>query len=893
MRWSDITVRTNQNRLIRGHAVRRWVKEQDNNLINDNNVRLKARLIIWVNNNKFIDDDALTYLRDRFQQLDYDPQERYRPNNVGPHRGLNRSRFNALQYPRPVYRVTLSLGDIDSLFDEVANDVRQPWRAAGVQQRLQALGYLYTPLGHTKINSHAHKCWEYYKKVHTPNNGVVPSNAAAVAKLKREIQNNQITSAHPNSGQVLGGGALPAAGNFGAIRFPGGYCFNKSAGGRGGQYTLGGGPHNAADNQYDFEIGCDRFAIEDIVRRDNPKMGRFPLLAKVERVWPDGRVTAVGNAPVHFQLLAPADPVGTAFAAPATRHTVMDYAKDPGMINGPRPNRWGVHRGLNNNEWAAVQLRATNALALPPGGAPNQRGPFVAAPIPNVPQNKQPNAHLVMQAMMNNGPPYELPNEGPKQYIDWVLAANQGNDAHDPQRDNCPHTHGGKAGQGIGDHVFETPTANEAGFHTAGRGRRDMGTLARATVSTGMGNRYAARCVANDQGYAGVVFTPSSIAGDRYRLRVYIDRPWLQTQGLSLATTVEATTGTMVVWRNIRMHRYIRKPNTTRLNYSQAVNDMFDYPHLNPLAGQNCHYFGDNAFDRMHIEAGLSDLAVLPGAQLENAYAASTRADLVGRNDKMYRPIQHQFIGFEDQLEQHYIQLIDDSPGREDMDNNEMQAALARARQVIAASGLVTTQVHWATLLFHDMTSPFLLNWRSLSEYNHLKPVNFGDLDPNDNTLVGELEAASNLAVEVVTEHFAKGGILPGLTLLQVPRGESWDHRALAGPANITSGYGIPCRTAIVSHTEDVYRQEFFIYAATSNGIHELGHVLTLSHQPPTPGGPAELHQVQPDPAFTTPQAGECACVMSYMGCYGEYCGRCGLSLRGWHVQSPTHNTGV
>jgi hypothetical protein len=74
-------------------------------------------------------------------------------------------------------------------------------------------------------------------------------------------------------------------------------------------------------------------------------------------------------------------------------------------------------------------------------------------------------------------------------------------------------------------------------------------------------------------------------------------------------------------------------------------------------------------------------------------------------------------------------------------------------------------------------------------------------------------------------------------------------------------------------------------YAASSNVAHELGHVLMLGHQPPNPGGDEYMHEAQVEDAYSRPRDGETNCVMGYSGCYGEYCGRCVLHLRGWRLK--------
>ena len=75
-----------------------------------------------------------------------------------------------------------------------------------------------------------------------------------------------------------------------------------------------------------------------------------------------------------------------------------------------------------------------------------------------------------------------------------------------------------------------------------------------------------------------------------------------------------------------------------------------------------------------------------------------------------------------------------------------------------------------------------------------------------------------------------------------------------------------------------------FPYSGTANAAHELGHVLVRQHQRPEPNnGDADTHELQ----------ATCVCVMSYKGCYGQFCGRCGLALRGWKTKSSTFAGGA
>ena len=99
-----------------------------------------------------------------------------------------------------------------------------------------------------------------------------------------------------------------------------------------------------------------------------------------------------------------------------------------------------------------------------------------------------------------------------------------------------------------------------------------------------------------------------------------------------------------------------------------------------------------------------------------------------------------------------------------------------------------------------------------------------------------------------------------------------------------TSGVGLSSRGCFLFYTEDIYRTATFPYSVTANTLHELGHVLVRQHAPDDPAGAdADSHQAIAD----------CLCIMSYRGCYGEYCGRCVLAFRGWKTKCSNESSGA
>src|SRR5262249_51534747 len=153
----------------------------------------------------------------------------------------------------------LELGDLDALFEPVGSGT--PENSVGLRQRLQVLGYLYTPFGHPSIVEHTRRCWAYYKTVHNE-----PNDARAKALLVRELKGNLLTLAFPTSGQILAPSRLPRpysdhqAEEFAAIRFPGGYTTTTHTVSKlnGGDHELNNHQKSNVPAKYQLEIGGKR-----------------------------------------------------------------------------------------------------------------------------------------------------------------------------------------------------------------------------------------------------------------------------------------------------------------------------------------------------------------------------------------------------------------------------------------------------------------------------------------------------------------------------------------------------------------------------------------------------------------------------------------------------------
>lgn len=497
---------------------------------------------------------------------------------------------------------------------------------------------------------------------------------------------------------------------------------------------------------------------------------------------------------------------------------------------------------------------------------------------------------------------------GQKKFIDDLLNEVESKlPATDPQKRNAPRAdYGGKAGAGI-EEIFDKPLALMDGFHTKRPTQTtDFGTLKLATLPADTaGNPYAMECKTNDKGFAGVIFKPSHCGGDTYKLRAYIDRDWLAKKSTSLVHKSVAETGTTTVWRNIRLNRYLQ----FRKHWASVAAIS---PELSALFTKDGSDFAgaDKAkFDLMYLTTPLTKLAVVPG---DNGATPGTNAeglypplsinyllkDAVGLDPDAfrgqmlkYRPLEVSFTHLETHFKQAFCEWIADCDGVEAISDHQQAQAIQKGKSAFEACPQAVLRLVWDKFLLTDPTSPFFLNMRSFGDYNDsLSPLEkpTAAIDNTSATHGDSFTFGMEYFWCAVAEYFSDGGVCPGLTVIQLPRADTWDAYCMKNgmiPSCITSGYATASRTVYVSWTDGKYKSSF-IYPATANCLHEIGHTLGIAHQFAGGGWVDESHQKAVRTQFQTPADDECVCVMSYTGCYGDLCGKCLLSLRGWRTHT-------
>ncbi len=453
--------------------------------------------------------------------------------------------------------------------------------------------------------------------------------------------------------------------------------------------------------------------------------------------------------------------------------------------------------------------------------------------------------------------------------------AGQG-DAH---AKNCHKDRGGKRGLGnpaqgtdVADVIFGVQDI--AGFHRAHAGRalerKQFFPKAEKVTPQGNSHRHAVRARTNSEGEAGVIFMPSRMGGDRYKLRAYIGPPTLVGDGEDMGA-VRVDTGTMVVWRNVRISRILRKeaPHTVWpdlvaacLNDTQVPLTLVDGPSL------------------------LRDVYVMD----RNKWVGLSKFDM----KKLALRFAHAFCELEPDK---------GAEGPVPIPENEYllayQTAIDDAKQGNAASA----RKYSIDDLFVPANKPEVARPESLAHlllnmpdyYDHrLQQQQVGPLvpadprrltrvAPNNRVLQADLDQLDDLmnywALGGFLRTFSKNGSLPGLTIVEGPVNSNWSMARFLGRH---SGIALPYRGALVWFGDQAYSSPSPAgtpYGYVENHAHELGHCLYREHAPGHNPGRQDAGGAEPREHDLNN-----VCVMSYKYSDGFFCAHCLLALSGWNI---------
>jgi hypothetical protein len=481
---------------------------------------------------------------------------------------------------------------------------------------------------------------------------------------------------------------------------------------------------------------------------------------------------------------------------------------------------------------------------------------------------------------------------GPARIVDRE-EANSNED--DPQLNNARNVRGGERGRGnladgsdVADVIFRvqsTPGFNEA--HTTPVARElphPPYPVAERVRPSGQSHRHAVKALTNDQGEAGVIFMPSRCGGDRYRIRVYIGPPTLPSDGTDDAA-VRVDTGTFVLWRSIRISRYIRQDVGT--------------PAASLLAQANPLPYALMSADAYLDECDVTNIDAATGAY-RNLGLPEADFDRIGDN-------ANTFDGLKQQFAKAFCEIDTDSylRGPETLTQDEWSAAMdqAIADGEVGRSRLSMNNLDVRRLLCREAGSPITVGnavchipMRTAEDYNTgLPTAQQIALRSSGGPTTTWRNRIGRLFWEYLTpgflRHITRNGHLPGLTILQGAMGCTWQLFGSNLGVEGNSGYALHYRGAFIWYGNAFYSPRINVsppngdtawYDFTSNCCHELGHTLNREHAPG--GGPGGVRAAEHD------QHQHNICVMSYDNCEGQYCALCLFALRGWDASRVPRN---
>jgi hypothetical protein len=724
-------------------------------------------------------------------------------------------------------RISVRLGDLDAVFEPVAS-------VHGKKQRLQALGHSYerfTAATGGDATQAYRDCLAYWQ---AKRERALGRPFASAAELERDLQSELRRF-------VVEGGALPGAAAEVRIRLPGAITIEKPS-----DLEDGGVPDGQAPPSL-------RFQAESALWDGNGALGKIPIVARIE-VCRGGSWVAAAGEQVCFQLVPP-------------------FYDDPG--------------GELDDVQALRNTSQRPALKGYPGGAAQPRGP----------------RQFITDA------------------IQYELAAS------DPQRFNAHHTRGGKRGLAVLGNVI-------AGLPGAGFPGMSAPEAAPARAS-------AVRVETNAAGEAGVLFLPARTAGDRYRLRVFLDPNDGAASDGTEHGAVAFETGRLCVWKHILWSQFLTKqppryppPDTVAGVQARLATLGYDVGELDGEAGPRTEE-AVRGFQRAHPP--LAHSGHWEDGPTQETIDRTARAFVEGGDG--YRgfgpvPAVPAFAAMASDLRRMYCELEIEPAAASatvpplltpERHRAALRWAIAQAQAALPRQQRGAKPRDLTAMFAEEFETPFLFEIRHPHHYDRLcRPGfarvgnGFGRYWRDAARILHDVDRGLlRLFLRHLTGSPTGDGLpgasltpysTPGLTVLtamatsrlqfmpselgqvQVPKIEEARHPGETHPERAVSVMGGPAL-----HARGLYLGDGFSRTVQ----HEMGHLLYLRHQFAWPdwrhrsfGGFREDHDSTAgvaDPRMVPDPVPYDRCLMGYLPCEGELCGKCQLKLRGWDIsRMPT-----
>ncbi|MCC6552274.1 MAG: hypothetical protein IT372_04530 [Polyangiaceae bacterium] len=443
--------------------------------------------------------------------------------------------------------------------------------------------------------------------------------------------------------------------------------------------------------------------------------------------------------------------------------------------------------------------------------------------------------------------------------------------------DNAHQSVGGKRGNAVTgtdplQNILEV-TNTRVGFH-------DVHSYSAAVAS---GNDAVAETNADGEG--AVILMPAWTGGDRYRLKAFLQED----------NSVEQEIGTLLVWRILRFSHYVRwnyPSGTTSAQRTRCEGKLLTF-RMSDIAREYRRAWLDVIREaKAQTPQSLSTrkwrdmMTFATGRAAQPASQVYDYATLFPLR-RIYG--QHTCVAGDTAQS---IATQYDIPDWRTIWYNRRNTALRNRRgnpNALQAGDVVQVPV--------GGPNPGIMNYLSQAQYDLITQPPGGpgavlSAAGDANYWSNMSDIFFNMIAEIV--HYFSKDAISGLTIIQAPGMDALYVNNVPGlPATFpwgNSGWGTSRRGCFVIFGKAAYTGagHWMPYDHTCNALHETGHVLYGVHQyTQTPNFGTMTGSVFDEHDYHD------LCIMGYMSCAGDFCGRCSLNRAGWNPRAfPANSPG-
>jgi hypothetical protein len=410
-----------------------------------------------------------------------------------------------------------------------------------------------------------------------------------------------------------------------------------------------------------------------------------------------------------------------------------------------------------------------------------------------------------------------------------------------------------------------------------------------------------------------VLLMPSRMGGDRYRIRAFVDPVGVRAFDGTEGNAVKAETGRFCVWKHVLWSRMIVKrlpafsAQNTVLGVQQRLVALgFDTGNRDGIAGDRTRravLAFQNAWG-----AGLPTNGAWNDGPTQAAIEADYQQFLTGRGQSLAN-MSFPFATGQFRMFYNTLELDTDASTPLQVSAAEYQAAMQWVRQTVHATPPAGLSRNYNILVAieDEFEQPSLFKIRDPRHYNRTRGAGFaavpaagGNYPSYWTDMQRILYDGTRGVVPLFIRYFAGRASVaapptanltalssPGITVIQaLDASIMMSNPNRGGQPQINSN-----ATTGASGWATAERGCYIWYGATTynnwpyqgdgfsrNTMHEVGHTLYLRH------GFTQVGGTHANASFPEDHDQADRCLMGYLFCEGEYCGKCHLKLRGWDI---------